>query len=61
LRLQLQDRGLTELVTSAHVKPEKVNRMRTEIAPMGNEIVDRAKREGHRRSAAGYALGQWLA
>jgi AcrR family transcriptional regulator len=45
-RLLFQDRGLTELVTNAQIQHEKVNRMRTEIAPMVNEIVDRAKRDG---------------
>jgi AcrR family transcriptional regulator len=49
LRLQLQDRGLTELITGTHVRHEKLNRMRTEIAPVINEIVDRAKRQGHLR------------
>jgi AcrR family transcriptional regulator len=49
LRLQLEDRGLTELVNSADVRLEKVNRMRDEVAPMVNEIVERAKRQGHLR------------
>ncbi|MEV5003949.1 TetR/AcrR family transcriptional regulator [Nocardioides sp. LML1-1-1.1] len=50
LQMQLQDRGLTELVTNAPVRHEKVNRMRTEIAPMITEIVERAKRDGHLRT-----------
>jgi AcrR family transcriptional regulator len=50
LSLQLHDRGLMELVTGARVGQDKLNRMRTDIAPMINEVVERAKRQGHLRA-----------
>jgi AcrR family transcriptional regulator len=46
LRMQREDRGLTDLLHHAHVGHDKVNQMRTRIAPLGNAIVDRAKQAG---------------
>ena len=49
LGLQVDDKGLMELVTNAHVAPDKVNRMRDEIAPKIMAIVERAKDQGELR------------
>lgn len=49
LRLLFNDRGLVELVTNTPVRHENVMRMRTEIAPMINAIVERAKAHGQLR------------
>src|SRR3954468_4050209 len=46
LRMQLEDRGLTELLHHARIGHDKVNQMRTRIAPLVNAIVDRAKQAG---------------
>jgi AcrR family transcriptional regulator len=46
LRMQLEDRGLTELLNHARIGHEKVNQMRTRIAPLINAIVDRARQAG---------------
>ena len=46
LRMQLEDRGLTELLNSPQVRQHRVNEVRDRIAPLVNAIVDRAKAQG---------------
>src|SRR4051794_25709154 len=46
LRMQLEDRGLTELLHHTRIGHDKVNQMRTRIAPLVNAIVERAKQAG---------------
>lgn len=49
LALQLKDRGLVELVTNTHVQHEKPGRMRTELAPKIDQVIERAKASGQLR------------
>jgi AcrR family transcriptional regulator len=46
LRMQLEDRGLTELLNNPQVRQHRVNEVRDRIAPLVNAIVDRAKAQG---------------
>jgi AcrR family transcriptional regulator len=46
LRMQLEDRGLTELLNNPQLKQHRVNEARDRIAPLVNAIVDRAKAQG---------------
>lgn len=51
LRLKADDRGLAQLLMSDdHDYYDQTRKMRHEIAPMVNEIVDRAKRQGSLRA-----------
>jgi hypothetical protein len=44
--MQLEDRGLTELLNNPQVRQHRVNEARDRIAPLVNAIVDRAKTQG---------------
>jgi AcrR family transcriptional regulator len=46
LQMQLEDRGLTELLNSPQVRRHRINDARDRIAPLIDAIVDRAKTEG---------------
>jgi AcrR family transcriptional regulator len=46
LRMQLDDRGLTQLLNNPQLTPHRVNQARDRIAPLVNTIVDRAKTQG---------------
>jgi AcrR family transcriptional regulator len=46
LEMQLEDRGLTELLNNPQLKQHRVNEARDRIAPLVNALVDRAKAQG---------------
>jgi AcrR family transcriptional regulator len=46
LRLQLKDRGLTELLHNARSGHDTINQILTRVAPLVDAIVDRAKQAG---------------
>src|SRR3954466_511115 len=49
LRMQLEDRGLKELLTDPELGHDQVNRARERIAPLVEAIVDRARASGQLR------------
>jgi AcrR family transcriptional regulator len=49
LRMQLEDRGLSELLNDPALGQARVNEARDRNAPLVNAIVDRAKAAGHLR------------
>lgn len=52
LRLQLKDRGLSELLHNPEMGLQRLNRSRDRLAPMINAMADRAKRDGSMRPDA---------
>ena len=46
LRMQLDDRGLTQLLNNPQLSQHRINQARDRIAPLVNAIVDRAKTQG---------------
>jgi len=46
LRLQLEDRGLKEILNNPYLGQDRVNEARDRIAPLINAMVDRAKAQG---------------
>jgi AcrR family transcriptional regulator len=52
LRLQLEDRGLSELLHNPEMGLERLDRSRDRLAPMINAIADRAKQAGSLRPDA---------
>jgi AcrR family transcriptional regulator len=50
LQMQIEDRGLTEILNNPQLGQHRVNEARDRIAPLVSAIVDRAKEEGVLRS-----------
>jgi AcrR family transcriptional regulator len=50
LQMQMDDRGLTEIINNPQLGQHRVNEARDRIAPLVSAIVDRAKEEGVLRS-----------
>jgi AcrR family transcriptional regulator len=46
LRMQLDDRGLTQLLNNPQMSQHRINEARLRIAPLVNAIIDRAKTQG---------------
>jgi AcrR family transcriptional regulator len=46
LRMQLDDRGLTQLLNNPQLSQHRINQARDRIAPLVNAIIDRAKTQG---------------
>jgi AcrR family transcriptional regulator len=46
LRMQVEDRGLTEILNNPQLGQHRVNESRNRIAPLINAMVDRAKEQG---------------
>ena len=44
--MQLDDRGLTEILNNPQLRQHRVNEARDRIAPLVNAIIDRAKTQG---------------
>src|SRR4051812_19805175 len=49
LRLQSEDRGLTDIVNNPDLGPERADEARDRITPLLHTLVDRARRQGHLR------------
>jgi AcrR family transcriptional regulator len=52
LRMQLDDRGLTQLLNNPQLSQHRINQARDRIAPLVNAIIDRAKTQGALRPDA---------
>jgi AcrR family transcriptional regulator len=52
LRMQLDDRGLTQLLNNPQTSQHRINQARDRIAPLINAIIDRAKIQGALRPDA---------
>jgi hypothetical protein len=50
LQIQMEDRGLTEILNNPQLGQHRVNEARDRIAPLVSSIVDRAKEAGVLRS-----------
>jgi AcrR family transcriptional regulator len=49
LRMQLEDRGLQDLLRNPHLGPHRIDEARDRIAPMIDTLVERAKAQGSLR------------